>query len=727
MATLLFSAIGTAIGGPLGGAIGALAGQAIDTAIIGGGRREGARLKELSPTTSTYGEILPRHFGRMRVPGSIIWATDLAEHRETQGGGKGRPSVTTYSYTASFAVALASRPIAGLGRIWADGNLLRGASGDLKAGGQMRLHQGWGDQAPDPLIAAAEGTARCPAWRGLAYVVFEDLELGDFFNRIPALTFEVIADAGGFGLQDLFDAAIDEADAAVALPGLAGWSCDGPLAKTLRQLEPILPMDCDAAGARLVIARERLQDEPIALTAPAVAVENGEIGGRYGLSRRREPPPVAAPEGLRYYDLDRDYQPGLQRTAGRAVTGQPRTIELPAALTATDARGLAEGAARRALWRRETLAWRSAVLDPRIVPGALVTVPGQAGRWRVSAWEWRAQGIELELERAIPLGSEAPSSAPVDPGRINPPPDLAPPPTVLAAFELPWDGSGRGDVAAPFAAVSAMAANWRGAALYVDRGTGALEPLGPSGRTRSVIGSAQSVLPPAHPLLIDRGAGVIVRLVDPTMDLVDADGRQLALGANRALLGAEIVQFARAEPLGDGLWRLTQLLRARGGTEAGLANHAAGEAFVLLDTRPIALDPATVGDVPAARIAAVGFGDEAPVHAPIALRGITLRPPSPVHPRRRTAADGTLELGWTRRARGAWGWSDGVDAPLQEQAERYLVTLGDPAAPAALWDLAEPRLALSPVQLATLPAGPLRVRQQGSHALSEPLFLTSLA
>ena len=53
----------------------------------------------------------------------------------TQGGGKGKPKVTTYSYTASFAVALASRPIAGIGRIWADGNLLRGAAGDLKTGG----------------------------------------------------------------------------------------------------------------------------------------------------------------------------------------------------------------------------------------------------------------------------------------------------------------------------------------------------------------------------------------------------------------------------------------------------------------------------------------------------------------------------------------------------------------------------------------------------------------
>ncbi|MCW1429146.1 phage tail protein [Novosphingobium sp. JCM 18896] len=725
MATLLLSAVGTALGGPLGGAIGALAGRAIDGAVLGGGRGEGPRLKELAPTTSTYGQVLPRHFGRMRVAGAIIWATDLVEHRESQGGGKGRPSVTSYTYTASFAVALGSRPIAAIGRIWADGNLLRGEGGDLKVGGAMRLHHGWGDQAPDPLIAAAEGLARCPAWRGSAYVVFEDLELGDFFNRIPALTFEVIADPGAFTLQDVVDPQL--AEAAVALPGIAGLTCEGPVADVLRQLDPVLPIACDAGGERLVIARERLQDAPIVLPEAAVAVEDDAFGGLSGRTRRREALPQAAPEILRYYDLDRDYQPGVQRATGRMASGQPWTVELPMAMAATDARALAETVARRAGWRRETLSWRCAALDPAVAPGALVTVPGLGGRWRVAEWEWRASGVELTLERAVPTGADAVPAAPVDPGRINPPPDLPPPPTTLAAFELPWDGTGNGDAPTIYAAASAETANWRGAALYVDRGDGALEPLGPSGRTRGLIGEAETALAPAHPLLFDRGAGVVIRLVDPAMDLIDASGRQLALGANRALLGDEIIQFGRAEPLGAGRWRLRLLLRGCGGTEAALANHVAGERFVLLDGRPVALDPARVGSVPGVQIAAVGFGDDAPVLAPIALRGVGLRPPAPVHPRVAAAPDGALELGWTRRARGGWAWRDGVDVPLQEQVERYIVTLGDPAAPAAVWEPSEPRLALSAATLAALPTGALRVRQQGSHALSEPLFLTTLA
>ena len=85
MATLVLGAIGTLIGGPIGGSIGALLGRSVDTRLFGGGRREGPRLTELRLSTSSYGTPIPRHFGRMRVAGQIIWATDLVERRDSQG------------------------------------------------------------------------------------------------------------------------------------------------------------------------------------------------------------------------------------------------------------------------------------------------------------------------------------------------------------------------------------------------------------------------------------------------------------------------------------------------------------------------------------------------------------------------------------------------------------------------------------------------------------------
>lgn len=227
MATLLLTGLGTLIGGPLGGALGALAGQQIDHALIGSETRQGSRLKELSVQASNYGAAIPRVYGRMRIAGTVVWATDLTEHREKSGGGKGRPKTVTYSYTSSFAVALSSRPILGIGRIWADGSLLRGSEGDLKVPGTLRVHRGYGDQAPDHLLAAAEGADTCPALRGCAYAVFEDLQLADFGNRIPSLSFEVLADDGELAVSSIVADLLPEANIEPLAQPVLGFSVDG--------------------------------------------------------------------------------------------------------------------------------------------------------------------------------------------------------------------------------------------------------------------------------------------------------------------------------------------------------------------------------------------------------------------------------------------------------------------------------------------------------------------
>src|ERR1700755_1383355 len=131
MATLVLTVVGTAIRGPGGGAIGALVGQRIDGELFKPKGREGPRLTDLKLQTSSYDTQIGHVFGTMRVAGCVIWSTDLIESRSTSHQ-KGQPSTTTYSYSASFAVLLSGRAVQGVGRIWADGNLLRGAAGDFK-------------------------------------------------------------------------------------------------------------------------------------------------------------------------------------------------------------------------------------------------------------------------------------------------------------------------------------------------------------------------------------------------------------------------------------------------------------------------------------------------------------------------------------------------------------------------------------------------------------------
>ncbi|MFC5067807.1 baseplate multidomain protein megatron [Flaviflagellibacter deserti] len=203
MATLVLQAAGAAVGslfGPVGAmvgrAVGGLAGAAIDRSFLGGGSTQsGGRLRELDVTASTEGTPIPRAWGRVRVSGQIIWATRLVAktRRENSSGGKGAPSgpsVETTSYFANVALGLCQGPIAHVGRVWADGKPL-----DLTRV-NMRTYIGDEAQAADPLIVAKEGAENAPAYRGLAYVVFENLLLEAFGNRVPQLSFEVIRPVG---------------------------------------------------------------------------------------------------------------------------------------------------------------------------------------------------------------------------------------------------------------------------------------------------------------------------------------------------------------------------------------------------------------------------------------------------------------------------------------------------------------------------------------------------
>ena len=63
---------------------------------------------------------------------------------------------------------------------------IRAASAQLN----FELYLGTEDQLPDPTIESYEGvgTATCPAYRGLAYIVFHDFQLEKYGNRIPNFT-----------------------------------------------------------------------------------------------------------------------------------------------------------------------------------------------------------------------------------------------------------------------------------------------------------------------------------------------------------------------------------------------------------------------------------------------------------------------------------------------------------------------------------------------------------
>lgn len=207
MATLLLSAAGAAVGAGFGGtvlglsgavigrAIGATLGRAIDQRVLGAGSEpvDVGRIDRLRLTGAGEGGAIGQIWGRMRVGGQVIWATQFTEtvRRRRTGKGAPKPKVNEYSYSVSLAIALCEGEVLRIGRIWADGNEISAL--DLN----LRFYPGSETQLPDPLIEAFEGPGRAPAYRGVAYVVIEDLELSAYGNRVPQFSFEVVRPAQG--------------------------------------------------------------------------------------------------------------------------------------------------------------------------------------------------------------------------------------------------------------------------------------------------------------------------------------------------------------------------------------------------------------------------------------------------------------------------------------------------------------------------------------------------
>lgn len=179
----------------------------------------GQHVEEVHVTGAQEGAPIRKLWGRARLGGQVIWATNFWEYDQwvttytpaaaagggqgKGGGGGGGGGVTWQANTTeiwhagvSFAVAFCEGDGGtSLGRVWADGKLL-----DLTQY-TWRFYDGSESQDPDPLIVANEGAA--PAYRGMCYLVFENMVLDKFGNRIPQITAEIIRRPVSAGVDDL--------------------------------------------------------------------------------------------------------------------------------------------------------------------------------------------------------------------------------------------------------------------------------------------------------------------------------------------------------------------------------------------------------------------------------------------------------------------------------------------------------------------------------------------
>lgn len=190
MAAIIIGSLGKAAFGQIGGLVGALAGTQIDNILLSNlsaNNNQNSKLGNLKIQTSQNGAPIPKIFGRARLSGQIIWADDFKETTIKRTiGGKGGKKTKDFIYSISFAIGLCEGEIARIGRVWANGEII-----DLNQF-EYRFYNGK-NEAPDPLLEAKLGIDNCPQYNNLAYIVFEDMPLEKFGDRIPQLSFELFA------------------------------------------------------------------------------------------------------------------------------------------------------------------------------------------------------------------------------------------------------------------------------------------------------------------------------------------------------------------------------------------------------------------------------------------------------------------------------------------------------------------------------------------------------
>ncbi len=218
--------VGAVVGFYAGGPSGAYYGLVIGAGLGGlidppkGPNLQGPRLNDLRTQTSTYGAVIGRDYGTIAHTGNLFWLENnqLKETKTTKSvSGKGGSSSksTTYTYSATFAVGFAKckRPFLGVRRIWIGPKLIFDAASPAPAavaasnrffGRSNFLNQvipppappfaiylGSDDQLPDPRMQATLGINNTPAFRGLAYIVFYDLQLAEYQNSLLAAQIKV--------------------------------------------------------------------------------------------------------------------------------------------------------------------------------------------------------------------------------------------------------------------------------------------------------------------------------------------------------------------------------------------------------------------------------------------------------------------------------------------------------------------------------------------------------
>ena len=555
------------------------------------------------------------------------------------------------------------------------------------------------DQPVDTLFEALRGTGEIPAYRGKIVVTFKGLQLFDFGNTLPQFEADIVqsstATVGDFLEAQAVEAGFsaDQVDASAITNPLLGMVVRGPQQVT-QKLTPLMMgyelMTWEDEGVLKFFYRKDAQE--VALSADLLgAHEPGSSAPRPArFSDGDDDPPTRYV--VRYLDEDRDWQVGTQQGFRQSEgAGQTQPIDLTTlGMEAADAKALATHLAWLAPVNRRRVEFNVPISQVDTIREGVrvnVTLGGRDREVLVLGVDRGPNGV-LEVDgfleqssifelRPAPESGDAPLSTLLGSGTQHGSGSAQP--VLWAALDLPAlsDEQVRQPGLYIAATLEGDTETFSGAALFQasdEDGESWAQVL--RVRTAAVMGIA-TALPSAPVGFLDETSTVDVVLFNGELESV----RELALlnGANRALIGGEIVGFRSAELIGTNTYRLSGLLRGLRGTE-GQTTHLENELFVLL-TGPgihfLPLETASIGMEKRYKLLTAGMRLADADEYAYTCTGQTASNLAPTHVEGQRDASDNLTISWTRVSRANVRLLSTQAVPLVEPFERYEVDVLD--------------------------------------------------
>lgn len=573
----------------------------------------------------------------------------------------------------------------------------------------IAIYLGTDRQLPDPTIESYKGVGNVPAFRGVCYMVFKNLQLEDFGNTIPSFQVEVMRNDGTVYLHEVIADICRE----------SGLSDDQfNVTCGLNEVEVLGYAMTDITTGRDAI--QQLQKVyPFDATETAYTLRFGWIEKRMQAIIRREDfgaheagqDMPASEEVTRVHDFDLPkkinftYQEPARNYSTNTVVAQRQITEanlvedykITIAMTRAEAKSRVEAALTNRFLGRRTY---KVVLPRKYVilePGDAVLVPdkdapeqhygmrvlqvsiGNNGLIEVMFSDYFYHGyveaiasedivVDDDKERGPSLGSRS----------------------YAYMLDIPLLSDTESDNIGFYTVMSGTRASWSGGILLVDFGSGGdvpvfgtVTPVQADGAlwynvARNDVavphGFALSQLGPAIPGVWDYKNSLTVKLLDPEVSLSSASQTDLlSKMVNIIIVGDEILQFADAIDQGNGIWELRTLLRGLRGTEWAVGTHQRGERFIRLATaavKRVTHDQARLNVSTRFRVLTFNQDPDEAEDFYFTDTGNSLRPYSPCI-RKADRVDGGVQLEWLPRVRQNGGLLNGTETPLDQDTEQY--------------------------------------------------------